>query len=183
VRPERLGVIVGPNGETKRKLEEAFGVELAVDSRNATVYIVPGESLRPINVMRARQAIEAISLGFSPEEAMLLSNESYVYDVIDLSDIARKKSDLPRIKSRLIGEDGRAKTTIEQATRTKIVVSDKVVGILGEYDNVMVARKALSMLIDGRKHGTVYNYLRREARALRRKELQLWRDETPGPRE
>jgi len=179
VRRKRLGVIIGPNGSTKKTFEEAFNISLIIDSENATIYILPGKDASPLNVIKARQAIEAVSLGFSPEDALLLSKESFTFDEIDLSEMARNRSDLHRIKSRVIGEGGRAKKTIEQMTKTRIVVGDKIISIIGEYDNVAVARKALIMLAEGRKHGTVYSYLRREARELKRKELQLWREKLP----
>ncbi|MEM1697655.1 MAG: hypothetical protein QXG48_03270, partial [Thermofilaceae archaeon] len=78
------------------------------------------------------------------------------------------------IKARIIGEEGKARRNIEQMARVKIVVSEKTVGIVGECDNVEVARKALMMLVQGRSHGTVYGYLRAAGRELKRKRMELW---------
>ncbi len=174
VRPERLGVVIGKGGGNLQVLERTFNVKIKVDSQTATVFVAPAEGATPYEVMRARQALEAISLGFSLEDALLLSSEEYCFEVIDLSEIARNPEDLKRIKARIIGEEGRAKRSIEQLAGVKIVVGDKVVGVLGECENVSVARKALTMLAEGRTHATVYGFLRSATRELKRRRLQLW---------
>jgi len=155
-------------------LEKAFNVKIKVDSQTATAFVAPAEGATPYEVMRARQALEAISLGFSLEDALSLSSEEYCFEVIDLSEVARSPEDLKRIKARIIGEEGRARRNIEQMAGVKVVVGDKLVGILGECENVSVARKALIMLVEGRTHSTVYGFLRSAARELKRKRLQLW---------
>jgi len=174
VRPERLGVIIGKDGENKAALERAFKVVLTVDSKTSTVYIAPAEGGTPFEVLRARQAIEAISLGFSVEDALKLSEDNWCFEIIDLSEVSRNESDLRRIKARIIGEEGKAKKNIEQMARVKVVVGDKVVGIIGECDNVEIARRAITMLIEGRTHGSVYGYLRAAGRELKRRRLDLW---------
>ncbi|RLF00400.1 MAG: RNA-processing protein [Thermoprotei archaeon] len=174
VRPERLGVVIGKGGETKRAIEKAFNVKMLGDSNPSTGYLTPAEGGTPLGVMRAKQVVEAISLGFSPQDAMLLSDERYFFEVVDLGEVAKSRNDLRRIKARIIGEGGRAKRTIEQMSGTKIVVGDKVVGIIGEYENVEAARKAIEMLARGRTHATVYGFLRSVGRELKRKRLELW---------
>jgi len=174
VRPERLGVVIGKDGRNLQALEKAFNVKIKVDSQTATAFVAPAEGATPYEVMRARQALEAISLGFSLEDALSLSSEEYCFEVIDLSEVARSPEDLKRIKARIIGEEGRARRNIEQMAGVKVVVGDKLVGILGECENVSVARKALIMLVEGRTHSTVYGFLRSAARELKRKRLQLW---------
>ena len=174
INPRRVGVLIGRRGETKKSIEELFKVKLTVDSKTATVYVMPDEGATPLHVMRAKQVIEAISIGFNPEDALLLSDERYLLEMVDLSDIARNRNDLQRIKARVIGEGGRARKTIEEMSGARIVVSDKVVGIIGEYENAEAARKAIEMLARGRTHAAVYSYLRSVSRDLKRKKLELW---------
>jgi ribosomal RNA assembly protein len=45
-----------------------------------------------------------------------------------------------------------------------MVVGDRYVGILGAAEAVAVARDAILMLIEGKKHGTVYKYIQRAVR-------------------
>lgn len=178
VKPERLGVVIGKDGSNKAALEKAFNVILNIDPKTSTIYVSPMQGMTPLEVMRAKHAIEAISLGFSLDDALQLSDENQCFEVLDLSEIARNADDLRRIKARIIGEEGRARRNIEKMVHVKIVVGEKMVGILGNCENVEVARKALLMLAQGRSHGTVYGYLRAAGRELKRKKMELW--ERPG---
>lgn len=177
VSPERLGFIIGKSGQGIMALEETFNVKIEVDSKTSTVYISPKENATPLEVMRAKQAIEALSLGFKLEDVLSLSDDEWCLEVIDLSELARNLDDLRRIKARIIGEEGKARKNLEQMSGVKIVIGDKMVGLLGECGNVNVARKAVLMLARGRTHGGVYGYLRAAGRELKRKKLQLWRED------
>lgn len=55
---------------------------------------------------------------------------------------------------------------IENATRTRIVVADSHVHILGSFANIKLARDAICSLILGAPPGKVYNQLRNVARRL-----------------
>ncbi len=179
VRPERIGVIIGKGGRNRRALEEAFNVKLEVDSNSATVYIVPKEETTPYNVMRAKQAIVAISLGFSVDAALKLSDDAYHLEIINLKDVTKHERDLHRIKSRIIGAEGKARKMIEDMAEVEMVIGDREVGIIGEYENVRVAREAIEMLIAGKSHQTVYRYLRNARRELERRKAQLWQEWRP----
>ncbi|MCS7105135.1 MAG: KH domain-containing protein [Thermofilaceae archaeon] len=175
VSPERLGFIIGKGGQGITALEETFNVKIEVDSKTSTVYVSPGENATPFEVMRAKQAIEALSLGFRLEDVLSLSEDEWCLEIVDLNELARNLDDLRRIKARIIGEEGKARKNLEQMSGVKIVVGDKMVGLLGECGNVNVARKAVLMLARGRTHGSVYGYLRAAGRELKRKKLQLWK--------
>uniref|UniRef100_A0A7C1T0W2 RNA-processing protein n=1 Tax=Thermofilum pendens TaxID=2269 RepID=A0A7C1T0W2_THEPE len=174
VNPSRLGVVIGRDGSNKRKLEEAFNVELSVDSEKAVVTIRPREGGTPYMVLKARRALEAISLGFSVDDALLLADDAYDLQVIDLSEVSRNWEDLRRIKARIIGTEGRFKKTLEEQTGVRVVVGDKYVGIIGDYEQLRVAREALMRLIRGQAHQSVLKYLERESFSLRKRRLELW---------
>jgi len=106
VDPSRLGVIIGKDGSNKRKLEQAFGVELSIDSERAVVTIRPGEGGTPYTVLKAKKALEAISLGFSVDDALLLADDAYDLEIVDLSEVSRNWEDLRRIKARIIRHGG-----------------------------------------------------------------------------
>ncbi len=174
VRSERVGVIIGKNGATKKMLEEIFNVKIEIDAENAIIYIIPSKTLSPFKVLKARQAIEALSLGFSAEDIQLLEDDMVYLETIDLSEYARNRNDLVRIKSRLIGSEGRFKRTLEEITGTRIVIGDKIIGIIGDYEQIRVAREAILMIIRGKAHRTVMTYLQSESRLLKRRRMQLW---------
>ena len=58
------------------------------------------------------------------------------------------------------GKSGKTKFTIENATRTRIVIADQHIRILGSFQNIKIARDALCNLILGSPPGKVYSRLR-----------------------
>ncbi|MCE4624330.1 MAG: KH domain-containing protein [Desulfurococcales archaeon] len=181
VPPDRLGAVIGEGGRVKRMIMDATGTRITVDSENGVVIVEPEvEGIPPINVMRAAEIVKAIALGFPPEKAMRLAEEDQILVVVDLKQVVGDSPNhLKRVKARIIGEKGRARKTLEQMTDTYINVGDTVVAIIGDYERAMVAKRAIEMLVEGRMHSTVYRYLERELREIKRREqLKMWaRDE------
>ena len=74
---ERIGVLIGPKGSVKRRIEDELGVKLTIDSESGSVRIElkkpPEEGGDPVALFKARDVVEAIGRGFSPEKAFKLS--------------------------------------------------------------------------------------------------------------
>jgi RNA-binding protein PNO1 len=64
---------------------------------------------------------------------------------------------LSRAIGRISGEKGKTKYAIENATRTRIVIAENKVHVLGSYSNIKGAKDALSSLIMGSPPGKVYS--------------------------
>ncbi|WP_292000058.1 KH domain-containing protein [Caldivirga sp.] len=161
---EKARVLV--TDEVKGLIEGNLKVQVEV--KDDSVVLTPMQDANPDSVIRARQIVQALAIGFSREDALeLLSDEKYL-DVVDLSDYISKDKEnhLSRIKAIIIGEGGKVKRNLEELTETKIAVKDKTVGIIGNYDNVRAVRDAIIMLINGRQHSTVYRWLQRWRREL-----------------
>lgn len=60
----------------------------------------------------------------------------------------------------MAGKGGRTKFTIENVTKTRIVLADSKIHILGSYQNIQLARRAICNLILGSPPGKVYGNLR-----------------------
>ena len=61
---ERIGVLVGPKGSVKSRIQEKLFVDLKVDSETGNVDIVlKSESPDPSNALRARDLVHAIGRG------------------------------------------------------------------------------------------------------------------------
>ena len=69
---ERVGVLIGHNGITRRKLEDFANVKLNIDSKLGEVSIDDHKNVDPISIIKIENIILAIGRGFSPENAFKL---------------------------------------------------------------------------------------------------------------
>jgi ribosomal RNA assembly protein len=174
---ERVGVLIGPDGKTKKSIEEQLSVKLEVESETGGVTLTLDEKAEdPSLLFRAKDVVTAIGRGFSPEHSFcLIRNEEAVLDVIDLRTIfGRSESDIKRVKGRIIGMNGKTRRLIEELTDTNVAVYGHTVSIVGGIEEAQAAREAIQMLINGSLHATVYRFLHRKRRELKKKMLELW---------
>ena len=171
VPQDRIGVIIGVEGNVKKVIEEKTGCTMDVDSESGSVVIESeGEA---IAALKASEAIKAIARGFSPEKAFrLIENEDLMLDVIDLSNITTTPADLTRIKGRIIGKNGKTREVIEQMAGVKMSVYGKTISLIGDPEQLTTARAAIDMLLDGAPHGAVYSYLEKRRRELKRSQFE-----------
>jgi len=174
---ERVGVVIGPKGKVKKRIEEACGVGLIVDSEAGNVEIILRPETNDASILlQVQNLIRAIGRGFSPQRAFRLLDEDIYLDVIDLRDyVGRSKNALDRVRGRIIGQNGRSREIIEEMTGTFLSVYGHTVSIVGELEEIELTKEAVLMLVKGSFHKTVFNYLYRERQA-KKKELKIWED-------
>ncbi len=174
---DRLGVLIGKEGSTKSKIEQAFKVQLIIESENGIVDIVPAvASDDPTTILRARDVVIAIARGFSPQRALKLIDDDIVLDVIDLREtFGRNERDIARLKGRVIGREGKIRRLIEEMTNAQVSVYGHTISMLGEFETVTAAREAIELLLKGKQHSTVYKLLRKiKSESKKRETLELW---------
>ncbi len=174
---DRVGALIGERGSVLKELEKRMGVKVVVDSSNGTVIIEPLSPTTPAyNLLKTRDFIRAVAAGFSPDRAWRVLEEDQVLIIIDLKEVVGDSPNhLTRVKGRIIGEGGKARKNIESMTGTYINIYDDIVAIIGDYESAQVAREAIEMLIQGRQHSTVYRYLDRVMREIKRRRMsELW---------
>lgn len=177
---DRVGVLIGPDGRVKEIVEKKLSVTLQIDSESGDVTITQDATEQdPTILFRGREVVTAIGRGFSPERAFrLLEDEDIALEVIDLREIIGKSlSDIKRLEGRVIGKGGKTRKIIEELTETYVSVYGYTISIIGSMDQIEAAREAISMLIKGSQHSTVYRFLHKKRRELKKKKLELW--ETP----
>lgn len=166
VPKDRIAVLIGKKGETKRKISKLTKTKLQINSKEGDI-IINGEN--GLDVYITKKIISAIGRGFNPEIALSLLEENNDIEIIDIYHFSRKtKNNLARIKARLIGREGKARELIEQLAEVEISVYGKTVSIIGNQINLNIARHAIINLLQGSKHGNVYSYLEKQ-RKLRDK--------------
>ena len=163
---ERVAVLIGKNGETRKMIEQETKTKLDITAEGEVK--IEGESY---DAWIARQIVKAIGRGFSPEKAMLLLNEEYAYEIVEILDFAKNENQMKRLKGRVIGTEGKTRDMIEEITDSYISVYGKTVSIIAKSENIQVARKAIEMLLSGAKHATVYRLLENEKKRMIKKEL------------
>ena len=174
---ERVGVVIGPDGTTKKNIEEKLSVELEIDSDAGDVNIsLSDKATDPSTLFRAKDVVTALGRGFSPEHAFrLVRDEDAVMELIDLREVfGKSEADLKRVKGRIIGMNGKTRRIVEELTDANVAVYGHTVGVIGTLEQVQVAREAIEMLVKGSMHSTVYRFLHRKRRELKKKMLEIW---------
>ena len=180
---ERVGVLIGPDGKVRQRIEEKLDVKLKIDSESGDVEIALNpKATDPSSLFRAVDVVTAIGRGFSPDHAFkLLDREDTVFEIIDLHElIGKSEADLTRLKGRVIGKEGRTRNLIEELTETNVSVYGHTIGIIGAGEEVEIAKQAIRMLLRGSLHATVYRFLHNKRRDLKKKKLEIWKP--PGER-
>jgi ribosomal RNA assembly protein len=101
----------------------------------------------------------------------LLDDDEYL-EVIELGDFIGKKSDqLSRVRSRLIGTNGKTRKIIEDLTGAYMSIYGSTVSLVGNSVQLPIAKTAVEMILRGSEHATVYRYLERSRATLRISEM------------
>lgn len=119
-------------------------------------------------IQKAQDFVEAFMMGFEVQDAVaILRLEDLYVDSFMVTDVKMLAGDhLSRAIGRVAGQDGKTKYAIENATRTRIVIADQKIHIMGSFANIKLARDAICNLIIGAPPGKVYNQMRNVARRL-----------------
>jgi ribosomal RNA assembly protein len=176
IAEDRIGAIIGKDGEAKLKIEKGLGVELEIDSREGIVSVKnSGED--PLGEWKAKEVVKAISYGISPEVALELKNDRNTLLVLNLNDmVGRSKKALARQKARVIGRKGKTKSYISELTGASISIKGKYVAIVGRTEEAVLAGNAIEALVAGLPHGVVYKSLEKKCAEIRKKQsIELWR--------
>ncbi len=157
----RIKVLIGKNGAIRRNIENRGKVKLYVHSDTSEIDINAKDAL---SLMTVENVIKAIARGFAPKKAFLLFRENYFFEIIDITAFkAKSKSRLQTLRSRIIGTNGVTKHLLQKYTNCFLSIQGKTVSIIGEAENIMLAKQAVEMILDGAKQATAYHFLEKSS--------------------
>ena len=171
---ERIAVLIGKGGETRKSIEEATGAKLHVDSTTGEVSVVWPVEIDPVLRLKLPDIIRAIGRGLAPNRALrLIADDTFlrIYDIREW--VGRKGNHTRRMRSRLIGRDGRIRSLIESFTGTEIAIHGSTVVVIGDEVGLMTACTAIEGLLDGAEHSTVIRGMERDVRRRRIEDRSL----------
>jgi ribosomal RNA assembly protein len=175
---DRIGALIGKSGNVKSRIEKSCYVSIDIDGDTGEVSIKSTGNVEKMLPFKAMEIVTAIGRGFSPENAMNLLKDENTLHVIDLREFAGKShANIERIKGRIIGEGGRARTNMENLTSTHISVYGRTVSIIGDGSRLRLVVDAISAISSGGMHGAVYDKLESANRRTKQEKMQLWEDQ------
>lgn len=120
----------------------------------------------------AQNVIESIEAGFSIETALLLTEQDYMLEKIDIKNLTKRKN-LIEIKARIIGKEGKTIELLSELSNCYIKLHGNIIYIIARTDEIKKAVNAISKIIQGSKQSSVYSYLEKQRKIYRDEDLGL----------
>lgn len=155
-------------------LTEMLGLQVRMNVQRRCVEIRTSKHTKEIGALqKGADFVKSFALGFDVNDAIALLRLDDLYlDSFEIKDVKTLHGDhLSRAIGRIAGQDGKTKFTIENASRTRIVLADTKIHILGSFQNIKVARDAIVSLILGSPPGKVYAGLRTVSSRMKQRAL------------
>ena len=165
---DRIAVLIGRKGTTRRALEKATNSTLHIDSNSGDVSVVWDDEFDPILRMKLPDVIRAIGRGMNPDRALQLLKDDHHLRLYDMREyVGKNPNQQRRIRSRLIGRNGRIRELIEEHSGSEVTIYGSTVVIIGDEDALPLAGQAVERLLQGAEHSSVLKHLEAERRKRR----------------
>lgn len=133
----------------REKLEKELKIKITNRGKEVSI------SGKPEDEYIAEKVIDALEFGFSFSDAMLIKKEDFSFEILSIKDYT-KRSDLKRVKARIIGKGGKTLKVLSKLTFCEFELKDNLVGIIGDPEKIENAQNAIISLIQGSKQSNVY---------------------------
>lgn len=174
VPKDRIAVLIGKGGQTRKMIENSCGGRLSIDSQTGDVSIVWNEEVDPIKKMKIPDVINAIGRGLAPKRAIQLIEDEMFLRIYDIREwVGRQPKQTKRMRGRLIGTNGRIRTLIEEFSNCEIAIYGSTVVVIGDSEGLELATPAIEGILRGSEHGTVLFGLEKDKKRQRLKSKNL----------
>lgn len=170
VPPHRMSPLRGSWTKIYPPLVEHLKLQVRMNLKTKTVEMRTNKNTFDQGALqKGADFVKAFTLGFDVDDAIALLRLDDLYiETFEIKDVKTLKGDhLSRAIGRIAGKDGRTKFAIENATRTRIVLADSTIHIMGGFTHIRMAREAVVSLILGSPPGKIYGNLRTVASRLK----------------
>ena len=169
VPPNRLTPLRDQWEQVISPLVEYLFLQVRFNAKTRSVELKTcGKTVDSGAIQKGQDFVQAFIMGFEVQDAVaLLRLEDLYIESFLVTDVKMLAGDhLSRAIGRIAGEGGKTKYAIENATRTRIVIADTKVHLLGSYQNIRLARDSICDLIIGAPPGKIYNHMRNVAKRM-----------------
>lgn len=175
---EMQSIIIPPNRMTPLKnnwekicqtVVQNMKLQIRMNTKKKTVDIRECEDTEDrSSIQRTSDFLKAFMLGFNLDDAIaMLRLDDLFLETFQIKDVKNLQGDhLSRCIARISGEKGKTKNAIENATKTRIILADSTIHLMGSFNNIRGAKDALCSLIMGTPAGKVYSQLKYVSKRL-----------------
>lgn len=152
-----------------RPIVEHMKIQIRFNPKTRKVELKTSKHTENLDALqKCADFVQAFAMGFEVQDAIaLLRLDDLFIDSFEIKDVKTLQGDhLSRAIGRIAGQSGKTKHAIENATRTRIVLAEEKIHILGAFQNIKLARDAICRLILGSPPGKVYNQMKNVASRL-----------------
>lgn len=170
IPPHRMTPLKASWSKIYPPLVEHLKLQVRMNIKNKAVELRTSKhTTDPGAVQKGADFVTAFCMGFDVEDAIALLRLDDLYiQTFQIKDVKTLQGEhLGRAIGRIAGKDGKTKFAIENASRTRIVLADSKIHILGGFKNIHIAREAVVSLILGSPPGKVYGNLRTVASRMK----------------
>ncbi|PGH10826.1 pre-rRNA-processing protein PNO1 [Polytolypa hystricis UAMH7299] len=170
VPPHRMTPLKASWAKIYPPLVEHLKLQVRMNIKNKAVELRTSKHTTDTGALqKGEDFVKAFTLGFDVDDAIALLRLDDLYiETFEIKDVKTLGGEhMGRAIGRIAGKDGKTKFAIENASRTRVVLADQKIHILGGFKNIHIAREAIVSLILGSPPGKVYGNLRTVASRMK----------------